>query len=493
MLSLFACTRMTNGEVPWGMIQIFTHMKINLILIAFCLLFNACHLKHQNQATVHYQPDLTTNLKNPYMGWTLYSESRSHHTNGKAYWNLQDKAAEEYAGVFYLRWKWNDLEPTEGAYAWECDTVFQNLIQGALDRNLRLAFRAFVHTGTPQYVLDGASTYENWGIQTPYADDEFFLEKYTKFIEAFGKKFNDPTVVDYVDSYGLGWWGEGHNIKYKNPAKKHESHDRIVKTYATAFDKVINVINFGVRDETQRHMVYDELKFTPRRDGYASKWFPVKDQVKLVKHFPQTPIVAEACYWGKHEMDYHIESEGKKVWDTWGEYYEEVVDLALETRANYLDMRTEHETKRYMEEAPAAAKKFLSYGGYRIYPDSISYSVSNGQIHLNHTWTNLGVGVLPNNCKSLNNKYKVAFALFDKENNQVQQWLSDQLEVSKVLKGRNITVQDIYSVSEVNKGKYKLGVGIINTRKNDSKDIALAIKDANKIQGEWVYVGDVSN
>ena len=86
------------------------------------------------------------------MGWSLYSEGRKRHTDGKEYWIHQDRAAREYAGVFYLRWKWEDLEPEEGKYAWECDSVFINLIQGALDRNLRLAFRAFVHTGTPKYV-----------------------------------------------------------------------------------------------------------------------------------------------------------------------------------------------------------------------------------------------------------------------------------------------------------------------------------------------------
>lgn len=456
-----------------------------------CICLSSCSFMNKEGQTINYIPDSTHNLKNPYMGWSLYSEGKKRHTDGKEYWVHQDKAAKEYAGVFYLRWKWEDLEPEEGQYAWECDSVFINLVQGALDRNLRLAFRAFVHTGTPEYVLDKADTYEHWGRQTPYADDEFFLEKYTKFIEAFGKKFNNPSVVDYVDSYGLGWWGEEHNIKYKDPNKKYETHDRIVKAYAKAFDKVINVVNFGVRDERQKKVVYDELGFSPRRDGYASKWFTEADQKALITHFPDKVIISEACYWGNNDISYHIEHEGKKLWNTWAEYYDDVVNLALKTHANYLDMRTVAETKRYVEDAPAQAKKFLSHGGYRILPVSISFSTEKEKLLVNHAWTNIGVGILPNNNRNLGFKYKVAFALFDNENNLVRQWISENIEVSDLVNGKQLNVLDTFDTSEVESDKYKLAVAVINTRKNDSKDITLAVENAIKVKNEWLLVGYV--
>ncbi|MFV0391731.1 MAG: hypothetical protein ACK5KP_07605 [Paludibacteraceae bacterium] len=466
-------------------------MKKFIRLFGICLfLFVQVQATNKVQ-TVHFEPDTIGNLKNPYMGWALYTESRNRHTDGKQYWLLQDKAAEAYAGVFYIRWKWDELEPEEGRYAWEHDSIFINLVQGALDRNLRLAFRAFVHTGTPRYVLDGCDTYEHWGKQTPYPDDGFFMEKYLKFIEAFGKKFNDPTLVDYVDSNGLGWWGEEHNIKYKDPEKKYEVHDRVVRAYAKSFDKVINVINFGVRDSIQESVVYDELKFTSRRDGYASKWFPEEDQIALQKHFPATPIIAEACYWGKNDISYHIKEEGKKIWDSWAEYYADVVDLALKTHANYLDMRTVDETKRYMEEAREPAKKFLRHGGYRILPLSVRINPKKGKLNVEHTWTNVSVGVLPNNNKNLGYKYKVAFALFDKHDNVVKQWLSDKIEVSELVGEKKISASDTFDTSEVRKGSYKLAVAIINTRANDSKDITLAIEKEKKIRGEWVFVENI--
>ena len=98
------------------------------------------------------------------------------------------------------------------------------LIQGALDRGLKLAFRVYIdgqdniHNGTPDFVREaGAKGYavhklwdpanenNNW---TPYADDPVFQEKFGNFIRAFAKEFDNPEQVDFIDAYNLGWWGE---------------------------------------------------------------------------------------------------------------------------------------------------------------------------------------------------------------------------------------------------------------------------------------------
>ncbi|MFV0391730.1 MAG: hypothetical protein ACK5KP_07600 [Paludibacteraceae bacterium] len=447
---------------------------------------------------VNFKPDSVSNLKNPYMGWTLYSEGGKNTDKPNTYWYLQDEAAQKYAGVYYIRWRWSDLEPEEGKYAWEYNDDFKGLIQGALDRNLRLAFRIYIDgrdnikSATPQYVLDGAQTYDVLPAnKTPYADDEFFLEKYVKFIKAFGAKFNDPTIVDYVDSYGLGWWGEEHNIQYKDASKKYDSHDRIVRAYAQAFDKVINVINFGVRDSKQEAVVYDELGFTSRRDGYASSYFPVSQQNQLMARFPQTPIIAEACYWGGTTIS--TVENGK--WSSWPIYYKDVVELALKTKANYLDLRTDIETARYLSGAKSEVKKFLEKGGYRIYPKSVECTIDSNKMTLKHTWLNTGVGVLPNNNVHLRHKYKVAFALFDENDLPVKKWISEKIEVSELVNQKVITAIDELDISDIivrQSKTYQLGIAIINTLENDSKDIKLSITDAHLITGEWVHLATLN-
>ena len=95
----------------------------------------------------------------------------------------------------------------------------KKVIQGALDRGASL-FRVVVDSrdrkneATPAYVFDaGAKYYTDNGKRSPYPDDPIFQEKYAKFIEAFAQKYNDPDLVEFIDGYGLGKWGEAHTMK----------------------------------------------------------------------------------------------------------------------------------------------------------------------------------------------------------------------------------------------------------------------------------------
>ena len=34
-------------------------------------------------------------------------------------------------------------------------------------------------------------------------------------MKAFAERFNDPKKTAFIDAYGLGKWGEGHNVCYE--------------------------------------------------------------------------------------------------------------------------------------------------------------------------------------------------------------------------------------------------------------------------------------
>ena len=108
--------------------------------------------------------------------------------NANIYWAAQDEAARQYASFFYVRWRWSDMEPEEGKYAWLYDENYKKLIQGALDRGLKLCFRIYnngqdnLRAGTPDYVRRaGAKGYTVKGLKgdlwTPYPDDPIFSGK----------------------------------------------------------------------------------------------------------------------------------------------------------------------------------------------------------------------------------------------------------------------------------------------------------------------------
>ena len=98
---------------------------------------------------------------------------------------------------------------------------------------------------------------------------------------------------------------------------------------------------------------------------------------------------------------------------------------------------------------------------------------------------------MPNNNKNINYKYKVAFAIFNNKNEIVQKWYSDNIEISKLINNEVITATDELKTDNMPYGEYKLGIGIINTIPNDSKDITLAINNPVKIVNEWIYVCDI--
>lgn len=485
---------------------IFMGHKLIYLLIPFISILSSCHKENtndiqgdinpeNNKIQILFEVDKETNLKNPYMGWSLYSEGTYGIERAESYWTSQDEAGKRYAGVYYLRWPWSYLESEEGKYAWDYDENFKSLIQGALDRGLRLAFRIFVDSrdcedeAVPEYVFKEGNYFTEYNKRAPYPNDRYFLEKYTKFIEALGKKFNDPSIVDYIDCAGIGKWGEEHTFKLeKDGVSRYEMYQTISNAYAKAFDKVINVINFTEREPKEENLLMNELEFSPRRDGYVSKYFPVSQQESFVSHFPSKILIAEACYWGG---SYNIWEQENGKWKSWKDYYTELVDLALDTHANYLDMRTPTETSRLLQTNRDDVKRFISKGGYRIYPKRITANIHDNKISIEHTWQNVGVGVLPNNNKNLRFKYKVAFALFNDKDELVQQWNSEKVEVSELVGNKTIKGEETFDLDSHPEGTYKIGVGIINTLPNDSKDIKLAIKRPKIIKNEWVYIGDV--
>ena len=228
----------------------FKYLFPNLFLFCICMNLTACSEKNSGgdnlqsgDEIISFEPDLNTLIRNPASGWTLYDDANDYVAQANTYWNQQGAAAEKYTSIFYWRSRWSELEPEEGKYAWEHDENFKALIQGALDRGLKLAFRVYIdgqdniHNGTPDFVREaGAKGYavhklwdpanknNNW---TPYADDPVFQEKFGNFIRAFAKEFDNPEQVDFIDAYNLGWWGEGHHVQYLNNNNKFKVYQWI--------------------------------------------------------------------------------------------------------------------------------------------------------------------------------------------------------------------------------------------------------------------------
>ena len=218
------------------------------------LFLNAQIKKGTNTIKPNY--DSKSLIRNPAMGWGLYDDASGEVQDADVYWKVQDFAARKYASFFYVRWRWSDMEPEEGRYAWKYDENFKKLIHGAMERGLKICFRVYdngqdnLKPGTPEFVKQaGAKGYhvhsgviKHW---TAFPDDPIFQEKWSNFVKAFAAEFDNPDVVDFVDGFSIGAWGEAHSIRLIDSSKLNEVFDWYTSLYTESFKHVLVALPFN--------------------------------------------------------------------------------------------------------------------------------------------------------------------------------------------------------------------------------------------------------
>jgi hypothetical protein len=449
---------------------------------------------------VNVDVELDELVRNPCMGWGLYDDAQDIVANASTYWNEMNQYA-QYATHLYVRWRWAELEPTEGNYVWnDPNSNFNKLINGALQRGLKLAFRVYYdsdgqhYQATPDYVrLAGAEgrwgkSYFNQDVWSPYCDDAVFQEKLSAFIQAFAEEFDDPDRVDFVDGFNLGYWGEGHDLSFKNnnAITKRNVVRWITNAYGNAFTKVPLVINYHSEiGETNLDWVLQNQDYQLRHDAYGSAWYAEFEKGYDSKYRAKRMIVAESCYWfvgtdkGASVTDGIDFTEGWRNDNTynplatsWADVYNRTYNEAATARANTLDMREIREARSWTTVSPDLVQNFISYGGYRFTPTKISFPptiVLNENFSIGHVWKNSGFGICPNNNKRWNNKYKAGFALIDENEEVVKILVDTQADPADWLMEEDKSYIYQTAVSDVVPGDYFLAVGIADTSKNTNQ------------------------
>lgn len=481
------------------------------ISIFLCIFLLCGCTSTAKKMSVSYEPDTLSILRNPAMGWVMYEEGwsfkeshRKWYDSVKFWQEMDEVQAHQYANILYIRVLWNVMEPEEGKYAWIYNEEYKAYIQKAKDRGLKLAFRVFFDNGVPDFVYRAGahSTLEpplsRKNDKMPYFDDPIFLDKLTNFIEAFAKEYDDPGVVDFVDAYGLGRWGEGHGVTLKDNEKLPEVIEKVTGEYARNFKRVLTVINFSYVDwKYMKPLVFDQLGFLPRRDGIGS--FGVNDEERgyLNELFPEKAHIGEGCYWfafaDKDSTSYDAFKKDKRFkMNSFSEAFTVAVDDALATHSNTLDLRVPFQCKFWIEKLPDQVQRFITYGGYRLYPKTVEVEQSNKSILINHEWLNGGVGVLPNRHPNWNHKYKVCFSLLDPVTKEVKHSQVDMnVEPADWVKGNAYTYTTaMHFPEELQKGEYSLCVGIVDNTKGNLPGIKLSLP-MERLINDWAYIGKI--
>lgn len=487
---------------------------INLVFAKENISYDDLFCKDIMYNKVYPEENTSDLIRNPGMGWVLYvdafwnenddtlpSHSRPFGNNAAAYWAEQDRiGASEKASIFYIRAPWSQFEPTEGHYAWIYDNNYKQLIQGALDRGLKLAFRIYNNSqhsyqqATPEYVKEaGAKGYTNtyW---TPYDNDVIMREKFEKFLDAFSAEYDDADIVDYIDAMGFGWWGEMHHLKFdwRQPgANKRDLVNWLSAVYKSRFHEVmLGAQQGGSVDMLSRNLVqqpngYDIL----RRDSLGnSRWFPSWTKKQYIRTFDKgIPLFAENYYNYMKTNDHIWKDDG---FESIRDCLKSTLEDAKYCRANTLDLRVPQDAAYWMAN-PDLVDDFIVNGGYRLVPESIKYPKiidANKSITIEHVWKNTGLGRMPNNRPAWNYKYKVAFALLDKFTDKPVSIGVTEVEPSTWLKGNSYNKTSHVTFENVPNGIYDFAIAIVDTTRKHQPKINLAI-NTKKSDSGWYILG----
>lgn len=516
----------THGKYIYICIEKITTMK-KLSLLLSLLSVSALALVSCDSKVLTPTPDTLRVLRNPLSGWTLYLNRQwdENFWSEKSYDAMptdvegQCVKVSDYASTAYLRTNWNMMEPQEGEYFWNNpESRLYKLLKSVEERGMRIALRIVVDgrdqgQNTPLYVKEaGAKGFThkvgNRECWSPYPDDPVFQVKYEKFIKALAAEFDDPDRMDFIDAYGLGKWGEAHSMIYRDPSNKIDVYNWITDLYAGAFKNTPLVINYhrvvgvqnvtgwGDPDPDSEALLESAIAkgYSLRHDAFGMNGYYQDWEKEFARKWNfQRPIIMEGGWITGAHHRYWIDPcgqyrEGHDEDVRKGEY-----DASADACVNMMDLRAGNETPSWFRSFPLV-RKFVAEGGYRLYPSRLELprkAEQGSQVTLHHTWSNLGWGYCPNNIPQWHGRYKVAFALLDKNDKVVSYWVDPVADPALWLKG-NDTSYDFSPEITAPEGNYTWAVAIVNTDKNDSVGIDLALDESLKTADGWFKLSKLS-
>ena len=470
---------------------------------------------------IRIEPDRQRLLRNPQTGWVLYATPGVKEDFWEKCDNMQVPGVgtvkvSDYAHTLYIRTSWRKLNPEENVYGWNTDPMLKMLIEGARARKMRLAFRVVVDSRdkgydfTPDFVREAGTKGFVWrGRWAPYPDDPIFQKYYEKFVWALAKDFGNPDEVDFIDGTGLGKWGEYHTTLYSTGDEKPRKPvlDWLADLYLKAFRDVPVVINYhrfvgagkdwdDNKYDLDSEFLLDEVVekgYSLRHDAfgmglYYGEW--ERDFAK--KYFGVRSILMEGgwitgkihSFW----VDPRNYRKGHPEDVRQGEF-----DDSKEARVNMMDFRV-GETESWFHNTFPLVQRFISEGGYRLYPDMISLPTDvakNQKLRIIHRWNNLGWGYCPTNIPQWNQKYKVAFALMDSRNRVQKVFVDKQTDLSKWMQGIPAVYTFDLRLKGVTPGSYYWAVGLVDTTKDNAIGLEMAVPE-NMLNAGWAKLQEVT-
>ena len=492
----------------------------------------SCSGNETSRTKIIISPDTVSVLNNPMSGWVMYLARNWDDTfwEKQGYDNMRTSdgtvvRVSDFASTAYIRTSWSSMEPKDGEFFWkDPQNRLSRLLKSCTDRGLRLAFRIVVDgrdqgPNTPDFVYQAGAKYylqdsRHPERKTPFPQDPVFRKYYERFIKAFAAEFNDPEKTAFIDGYGLGKWGEGHNVVYEpgnavtsnTEALKEDTMKWITELYSSSFTKVPLAINYHrhighpVSEGRNAEPDSEDLLELAISNGYCLRsdafgmnnqdWgYNNWDRAFVKKWACKVPVIMEGG-WIVGQHPWHNDPAGYKTpYDVRkGEW-----DTSREEKVNMMDFRAGKETLSWFNDAFDLVKGFVRHGGYRLYPDMVVLPTEiseNGKIRITHRWNNIGWGYCPNNLIQWNHKYKVAFAIIRSDGNVQNVFVDENSEPAEWIKGFPVSYDFKFRAGRIPSGSYSWAVGIVDTTRDNKIGIRIAVDGDVRPDG-WTIISDL--
>jgi Domain of unknown function (DUF4832)/Beta-galactosidase len=368
-----------------------------LILAAGAILFFSCGLSRgsnpsvpgsspvESPSTITVQPiEIEDVLYNPGMGFADF-----HFGSG----NPPPPDAYPPQTVAYLRWTWDELEPSEGRYNF---ALVDNAIREAGKKGETLAFRIMtVYKGsTPKWLLGkGIDSVAVGGDIFPDYNNPLFLDYHERLLRAFGERYAGKPEIDHVDIGSVGCWGEW-NTACCTGAKKEtckrffprqENKLRIIDGYFRYFPDTPLVMLVGGPVEYaaskgagwRGDCFGDYGTFRPDWNHMDNVYGPAVRKPAVGNAWKTAPVQFEVC-------------EDMQKWYDRGFDIDRILQKGLEWHGSVLNAKSSPVPAPWRGKVDEFLKKF----GYRFVLRELSHAseaASGGSLLVNSRWENKGV------------------------------------------------------------------------------------------------------
>lgn len=408
-----------------------TRARVTAAVLGITCSLAVATITGQSTANATFDPPVTpthdanTVLLNPNSGLTItYDDNKLDGTDSITFFtDPRVTPVLSKVSTVLIRTTWARLQPTATSYAWNAPSAISNVLQRAKDRNLRVALQ--VTTDSTGRTVTGGQATPGWvftngaakGTATKASDDSTrlfdnpdvndlkFRGSYKSFITELGGKFNTPDLVASVNGVGIA------------DTATQDTWNDVTSAYRTAFPAVPLTLDYKYGQQ---------FLDTSINYGYVPKVTSLglpdpKLMQKINTMWPAHPVFGESAF-----TDYNstLRSSHYQSADT---ALKSVLRHATGIHASTLNIGTPAAIDQWWKSQNIAGwalsgEQMVNWAalniGYRLAPTTIAFDNDTpGSIGIQATWRNSGSGILVNSQST--HKYRVAYALLDKNTQQV--------------------------------------------------------------------------